>query len=189
MTTEINYTNHGPSSLNTMPYVRTLPRSFEIGDLEQSLDSPNVNIEVHAALVPEFQRSITDAPFGFLSGKLGPKMFSNGNSNLAYVVLAQTSSKRRFGLLQEILGDKITTVAAGGEVVTRDPLQGIRGPKDYMAFLLGIVQEVLEKGRNVSIHSYEPTKEQETHPYLSRALETLASENDNLCLIPNPSNP
>ena len=189
MTLEINYTDHGLSSLRNMPYLGALTQSFERGDLEKSLDSPEVNVEIHAALVAEFQRSITSAPFGFLSGGIGPKYFSNGNTQLAYVVLAQKSSKRRFNVLQQALGDKITTVAVGGEVVTRDPLLGIRGPNDYMAFLLGVVQEVLGKGENVAIHSYESDRTQETHPYLSRALQTLVSNDDGLSLrliSPNP---
>jgi hypothetical protein len=189
MHTEIDYKDHGPDSLHTLPCFYDVSRGFASGNLEKSLDTPSVTVEVHAALLSEHQTAITDAPFGFLSGRFGPKYFSNGHLNLAYVVLAQTSSQRRFKVLQSAFGDIVTTVAAEGAVVQRDPLQGLRGPQDYMNLLLGFVQDILEKGRKVSIHSYEQNEEQTTSPYLLKALEEFVSEDDGLCLrltSPNP---
>ena len=164
------YEYKGPSSVSRFGHYVDGIRERKYGNLEKAVEDPQANFFIHVCISEMVVRSRFGLPgtsFGF-----GPPAHFSIGSYLGLYVVEATKAVSLPRLLRPLFGETRTVhLGVEGERLYPHKHAGISRPRHYAEFIVGIANEIMQKGKEVQIYAYDETEENITDHHIKAAVD------------------
>ncbi len=148
----LNYEYKGPSSVSQFGHYYDAARERKSGNLEQAVGDPQANFFIHVL----FGGMIVKSRFGLpgISLDLGPAVHFSASSYFGFYVVEATKAIPRSRVLHPFLGEtKIVPLGVEREKILPHQYADMSRPQHYAPFMVGVAEEVINKGKKVRIYA------------------------------------